>query len=175
MRVHPGEERWRTQRDVATLLAWQALRENDRERAARELRPILRVEPTYEPDPNLYSPSLRALTAQAKEALTAEPRHKVVIETEPTGQQVFLDGRPFGPSPAGLSVPAGSYRLEVSWDGRPGVPRLLRVEEDAQLRLVGEVDGKVSLESGPCLEAGGSHRAEIADSSGWLKFSTSTS
>lgn len=72
---------------------------------------ILRVEPAFRPDPDQYSPSYRSHFDQLRAQVKALPARRLVVTAEGKTGTVFVNGRPMGPTPATLVLPAGHYRV----------------------------------------------------------------
>ncbi len=59
----------------------------------------------------------------------------VIIESEPTGAEIYVDGRFVGQTPSTLHIVTGSHRVEVKSRGRQDWARDLEVLKDSQLTL----------------------------------------
>jgi hypothetical protein len=72
---------------------------------------ILRVEPTFRPDTDQYSPAYRRHFDDLRATVKAMPARKLVVTSEGKPGTVFVNGRPMGSTPLTLKLPAGQYRV----------------------------------------------------------------
>jgi hypothetical protein len=75
---------------------------------------ILRVEPTFRPDADQYSPAYRRHFDELRANVKAMPARKLVVTAEGRPGTVFVNGRAMGtagPTPLTLKLPAGQYRV----------------------------------------------------------------
>lgn len=75
--------------------------------------------PEIEPDARIVNPDMRAIFDEAKNEVLGGRRGSLVIETEPTGAELYLDGQFIGVSPETvLDVAQGPHYLRAVKDGR---------------------------------------------------------
>lgn len=79
--------------------------------------------------PAVYS-SFRAVQAEP-----AAQNGSVLIESEPTGAEIYVDGSFVGQTPSTLHLANGSHRVELKLHGRQDWARDLEVLKDSQLTL----------------------------------------
>ncbi|MFZ5467984.1 MAG: PEGA domain-containing protein, partial [Myxococcota bacterium] len=161
-RLPPTEERWRDVREVRTLLASIFLKTERKREAERELEALLRVEPEYRPDANLYPPSMRKFAEGVAGRLRREPSHALSVVTLPPGLPVLVEGKPLGSAPQTVRLPAGEYWVEASFGGRRGLPKKVRLPTRATVELDAGFEGAVYADVGPCLATGGSREERLA-------------
>ncbi len=163
-RIAPSHERWKTERELLTLLA-QAQLPSDAVAGEAALLSILRVEPTYQPDTGLYPPTFRKFVdgVRAKEA--GEPTNRLDVAVVPAGAEVYLGGCPVGSGPLSRHFPAGDYRVEADF-GHRGLVRTVRIPAPpalvAPVELASGVEGSLLADGGPCVEPGTERSANLA-------------
>ncbi len=77
---------------------------------------------------------VEALVA-APEGLAPNTSKGLILSSDPTGAQVWLDGDPAGTTPLEVELSAGEYQLEVQAEGHHPARRPVHVEADAALEL----------------------------------------
>ena len=84
-------------------------------RAAMER--VLALDPVARLDPELFSPAFRREFEAARGRVAARPRFQLRVTTRDGSGQGFVQGRPLGPVPVEVRLPAGSYRVGVEAGG----------------------------------------------------------
>jgi hypothetical protein len=84
-------------------------------RAAMER--VLALDPAARLDPELFSPAFRREFEAARGRVAARPRFRLLVTTRDGSGQGFVQGRPLGPVPVEVRLPAGSYRVGVEAGG----------------------------------------------------------
>jgi hypothetical protein len=79
--------------------------------ADRALEKLARTEPTYQPDPDSFSPGFRRRLEDRKAKLRLLPRRKLLVLSEGRPGTVYVNGREMGRTPLALTLPAGRYRI----------------------------------------------------------------
>ncbi len=133
-KISPTVKPWPVTAD-ALLLQGISLKALDRKPEATELfRRVLRVDPAYKLDPDIYTPS----TIQLFELLRKELQRtrKAVLQVQSTpGAEVFVDGRSVGKVPfKGEWVP-GSYRVSVAQAEQVSFPHVVTLPKEGALQI----------------------------------------
>jgi len=164
VRIAPSEQRWRAEREVATLLA-QAQLAADAAAAEATLAGILKVEPGYQPDTSLYPPTFRKFVDGVRERVAELAVNRLDVAVAPPGTAVYVGGRSLGVAPVSLHLPVAEYRVEADF-GHRGLVRLVRVPAPPSLvpplELAAAVEGAVYPDAGPCLDTGSDPAAGLA-------------
>lgn len=107
------------------------------ENAARDaIASVLRIDPTFELDPQSYPPSLIATFNSVKGALAATPRGAVKITTTPPAADVYLNGIKKGVTPIEIKdLPEGSYSLAIEANRYEKILRSVDVKNDARVEI----------------------------------------
>ncbi len=150
VRLPPSPDRWAAERDGLTLLA-QILQKTDPKGAEAALARVFRVEPDYRPDTSNYPPSFQKYVNGIRKAAKKKSTSRLDITTAPVGKPVYVGGRKVGVGPVSVRVPPGEYRVEADW-GHRGAVRTISVPS-APVELSAAVEGAVSPDGGPCVEA----------------------
>ncbi len=90
--------------------------------------------------------SLREAVAQVLEQGLGRPRGTLLVETEPTGAEVKIDGRMVGTAPLRRDVLAGEHTVDLSAAGQKPASQRIRIEPSTTktLRVLLAEDGKPS-------------------------------
>ncbi len=160
-RLAPSMDRWKVQRDVLTLLAQAQLPSNP-SAAEAALVAILRVDPFYQPDTELYPPTFRKFVEGLRTQQSEVPTNRLDVAVFPAGTAVYVGGCPIGPAPLSHRFPAGEYRVEADF-GHRGLARTVQIPPPpalvAPVELAAGVEGALLTDGGPCLETGAEHQA----------------
>ena len=165
-RSSPTGEPWPTI-VAALMLSAQISKNLDHSKEMNEaFRRILRMDPTYQGDPNVWPPStLRAFEAVRKELQRSK---KGVLRVSSLGggdASVFVDGREVGKTPLKLELPQGTYRLSLVAHDTVSFPRVVKLglgrEESVQVDM--GFEGSLSAQVPLCMSG---------EDSGALKFAT---
>lgn len=84
-------------------------------RAAMER--VLAFDPAASPDPDAFSPAFRKEFEAARKWVAARPRFRLRLAARSGSGEGVVDGRPAGPVPLELLLPAGTWRVAVEADG----------------------------------------------------------
>ena len=90
-------------------------------------------------DGRSYPPSYPELVARAVaqlEPLVASPSASVLIESDPAGATLAVDGRDAGAAPQTVMLVPGEHEVRATLDGYPESTRWLSVTKDENARLV---------------------------------------
>ncbi|HEX4622770.1 MAG TPA: PEGA domain-containing protein, partial [Myxococcaceae bacterium] len=109
-RLPPGAQRWKIF-TTAVLLQSQIDRERGKQDAADDaFKRILRLEPSFQLDPDYFAPSVRKRFDKLRSELARSRKEALAVRSTPSGAEVFLDGRRMGQTPFSAEVVAGSYQ-----------------------------------------------------------------
>ncbi len=163
-RLAPSVDRWRVERDLVTLLA-QAQSATNPPAAEAAMVSLLRVEPSYQPDRELYPPTFRKLVDGIRARQAETPTNRLDIAVSPTGRPVYIGGYPVGAAPLSHHFPAGEYRVEADFGHRSLVrtvlvPALPALAPPVELAL--SIEGALLADGGPCVEPGPDRGASLA-------------
>jgi hypothetical protein len=158
----PSESyRWRTLRDLASFQAMLYYYVGRRPDAEKALERILRVEPTFEPDHDSYSPDMWKLAEKVRKRLKEQTSATVSISSRPGGVPIAVDGRLMGKAPITLELPAGEYRVEALFGKERTLARTVRASGLTSVELDQSFDGAVRVASGPCFATNGDREARL--------------
>jgi len=170
-RFPPGPERWKLDAR-AELLDSQVIRRLGRVTEADELfRHVLRLQPSYQLDPDYFMPSMRQKFDRFRKELQATGRVRVEVKSLPAGAEIYLDGVKQGAvTPAALEVWPGDYELIVARDGQRSLPHQLAARRENSILVDLQFEGAIQLDRDPCFATrSGDERARLA---GALKVAT---
>jgi Carboxypeptidase regulatory-like domain/PEGA domain len=163
-RIAPSEKRWKVERDLLTLLA-QAQLSADLPGAEATLAAVLRVEPGYQPDSELYPPSFRKFVDGLRARQAETPTNRLDVAVSPSGKTVYVGGCPVGAAPLSHHFAAGEYRVEADFGHRsllrtvlvPPPPALV-----APIQLAMSIEGALFADGGPCVEPASDRSGTLA-------------
>jgi len=115
--------------------------------ALQALSAVLRTRPGFTLDRREYSPGTINLWEQARKNLSQAQRGELLVESDPAGAEIFLDGIKIGDTPYQGRWPYGIYHLYISHPGQGSAAR--RVEIGAQpvrVRLIMAFEGALELD-----------------------------
>lgn len=148
----------------ALVLQAQIYRNLDRSKYSREaLRRILRVDPTYRADPNVWPPStIRALDAVRKELQGVEKGLLRVSSLDGSGTSVYVDGREMGKTPLRLELPQGAYRVSLLSQNAESFPRVVNLGREAIVQVDMAFEGGLTAQVPLCLSGGDAGAIKLA-------------
>lgn len=118
----------------------------DQEAALRAFAVVLRTRPGMRLTRKEYAPRIIRLFEKARDRLESVPRSKLVVETEPSGAAVFLDGVRVGESPHITRLPQGRYHLRVEHEETGDASRWIQIgESTARVRFQLSFEGALEL------------------------------
>ncbi|MHB8872237.1 MAG: PEGA domain-containing protein [Myxococcaceae bacterium] len=161
-RLPPSRDRWTGIVDSHAMLAWICHRQNRPAEAAAAFDRILRVDPGFAPNANLYPPSLRKVADTVRARVKADSKVTLSVITRPEGIEVFVGGKPLGRAPVAVTLPKGEYLVEGTFDGRRGLPKRVELQTDAAVELDRAFEGAVRPDQGPCLSTSGGREGRLA-------------
>lgn len=118
------EEYWGTQLELASVLL-----EAQKQQSALQLfaRAVV-LAPNHEMDPERFSPFVRDGFADARRTAALLPRGSLVVESEPAGAEVIVDGEVRGVAPAEIEgLFSGEHVVALRMAGRAPFARLVPV------------------------------------------------
>ncbi len=87
-------------------------------RGRERLAQALILYPEVEPDARVFNPSMRQVFGDTKAKVLGGRRGSIIVETQPTGAEIYLDGKFMGVSPETiLQVAEGRHYLRAVKDG----------------------------------------------------------
>lgn len=106
---------------------------------------LLRLDPNWAPNLDLYPPATRNFVAQLRTRLAkTSQRVALKVTTRPAGIPVFVNAKPIGPSPQTVQLPRGVYTVEADWgEGLRGLPREVTVQGPASVELDKSFEGSI--------------------------------
>jgi hypothetical protein len=116
-------------------------------RAAMER--VAALDPDAQPDPAVYPPSYRRQFEEVRRAVGARPRHRLTITSPAPGGTAWLHGRHLGSTPATVDVPAGRFRVRVTWGGTGEAAEWIELGGDPAREVTLAVTPVAALESVP--------------------------
>ncbi len=125
---------------------------------------LLRADPKWAPDADLYPPATRNFVAKLRaKAEKKSTRVALSVTTRPSGLAVFVDGKPIGNSPQTILLPAGAYPVEVDWgEGKRGLTRTVLLEGGpASIELDKTFEGSVYPDK-LCVRTDGTRKGRLA-------------
>ncbi len=158
----PSDASWKDTREVLTLLAWVYVKEGKTLEAEQALKRILRIDPQYVPDPDLFPPSFREFAGKVRKSVEADATAKLVINTQPSRSPVFVEGRAFGDAPVVVQVPPGEYRVEARFGLGRGIARTVSADGTTMIALDEQFEGAVHAQRGPCISTAGTREARLS-------------
>jgi len=154
-RTPPREEGlWATTVEALMLVA-QIHKSVERIRDSNEaFRRILRVEPQYQADTNIWPPrTVRALEGVRRDLLRAKKGVLQVATLAGSGASasVFVDGREVGRTPLRVELPRGTYRLSLVSGEEVSFPREVKVDGEVLVQVDLTFEGSVRAQVPLCL------------------------
>lgn len=100
------------------LLGATHLLRGEQDRGRERLAQAVILFPEIEPDARVFNPSMRQVFSETKGRVLSGKRGSLVIESEPSGAEIYLDGKFLGVSPETvLEVAEGRHYLRAVKDG----------------------------------------------------------
>jgi hypothetical protein len=110
---------------------------------------VAALDPDAQPDPAVYPPSYRRQFEEVRRAVGARPRHRLTITSPAPGGTAWLHGRRLGSTPATVDVPAGRFRVRVTWGGTAEAAEWIELGGDPAREVTLAVTPVAALESVP--------------------------
>lgn len=115
---------------------------------------VLRLQPHYQLDPDLYAPSIRQSFDKLRREQAKSRKVKVAVKSTMPASDVYLDGLAAGQTPLTLEIPAGTYDINLVKGSAVSFPRQLQAQgADTPLLVDLAFEGAVSASPFPCLGA----------------------
>lgn len=104
--------------ETLMLLGITHLFQGETARGRERLAQAVVLEPTIEPDARYFNPSQRATFSRVRNRMLKARRGSLIVETEPSGAEIYIDGKFIGVSPETvLDVVEGRHYVRVVKDG----------------------------------------------------------
>ncbi len=152
-RLPVGTERW-SLTTSGELLRALIYRNTRREKPADEaFRRVLRLDPTYQMDPNYYSPNTRARFDRVRKEVETAKKVRLAVTSLPPASNVgvYLDGRLVGTTPFSAELLAGQYELALAKDQERSLPHALNLRNETSLQVDFGFESAVHPQRLPCL------------------------
>lgn len=152
-RTPPTEEGlWATTVEALMLVA-QIHKSVERIRDSNEaFRRILRVEPQFQADTNIWPPrTIRTLEGARRDLRRAKKGVLQVATLSGSGASVFVDGREVGKTPLRVELPRGTYRLSLVSGDEVSFPREVKVDGEVLVQVDLAFEGSVRAQVPLCL------------------------
>lgn len=120
---------------------------------------ILRLDPRYELDLDLYPQSTVQRFRQLRSELGKLSMETVEIVSAPAGARVYLDGVEAGTTPYLGVIPKGTYRLELQHGGAWALPRDLVVNGRTTVQV--NLEFESAIRPGPCIATSEGERERL--------------
>lgn len=78
---------------------------------------------------------IHSATTPVNDVPTSQETGSVLISSDPSGAEIYIDGEFAGQTPSTIRLPSGSHRIEVKSQGKQEWERSLEVWKDSQLTL----------------------------------------
>ena len=147
------------------LMLVKALAENriNKSKSDDTFRVLAAIRPDYVPDPGLTPPDVSSRFSEIAEEV-AERASTLVVETNPAGAEVFVDGASQGRSPVTMTLPNGLHFISAK--GLKSAKRRIELDKDTTLTLsTGDPRAKLAPEFIEALQDGAA-RSELEEISG---------
>lgn len=132
--------------DTCLFVVRAAIETGDTAAAEAQTRGCRRLVPRIQASPYTHTPEVRALVARIDTELARESTGELVVESEPSGCIVRINGVHFGQTPLRTrELPHGEYRVQVECDETlPGrVHTLVLGADDSRIRVDTDFDRAV--------------------------------
>ncbi len=97
--------------------------------AYAEFKKVLYLDPKKHLTTKKYSPAIVKAFERAKQDMSKVPKGTVLIDTVPTGCNVFINAKDYGQSPINAVLPVGEYFVKVQKEGYLDWYQLISVED----------------------------------------------
>ncbi|MBI2897459.1 MAG: PEGA domain-containing protein [Deltaproteobacteria bacterium] len=144
----PGdfEESWGTQLELASVLL-EARKQNS---ALQLFARAVVLAPNHEMDPERFSPFVREAFADARRTAALLPRGSVILQSDPAGAEVMIDGQTRGVTPVEIDdLFSGEHVVALHASGRAPFARLIPIGAGSSSRvtvLLGPESGEEATE-----------------------------
>jgi len=143
----PIPQRWDLYVKAHIFLGIAQSGDKQEDRALQSFATVLRCRPEMQLSRKEYSPRIIRLWEKAKKRLSALPRGKLVVDSEPGGAEVYLDGKSIGTTPYIGDAYYGRYHLHVHHKVAGSASRRVDIgKEAARIHLFLAFEGALDLE-----------------------------
>lgn len=146
-RMPSGPARWRLwiRTKLFEGIAYDGLGKWDA--ALKAFATVLRTRPEMKLSRREYAPRIVRLWNRARQRLAALPRGRLVVDSEPSGARIELDGRAFGATPQIVELPVGHYHLHLVHPDSGSASRWIEIAAaPARIRVQLRFEGAIDLE-----------------------------
>ncbi len=149
-RVSPLTKPWSARVDAAMLEALVLKSQSKKAEFSEAIRKVLRLEPNYAADANLYTPGfLQEVDKLRKENQRAKKFRLELRSTSPA--EVFLDGRLMGKTPYKADLLPATYRVTLVSQEAQSFARIVDLRKDETMNVDMAFEGAVSNQTPLCL------------------------
>jgi hypothetical protein len=151
-RLPPGPERWKAFSD-AQLIRGMALHASRRREASDDaFRAVLRIDPRHVMSADGFSPLFRQRFEKLRKELARAKKHRLAVQTTPSGAGVWVDGFLLGHAPLSSELPAGSYQVLAGKPEAFSFPHPIALRDDTALRIDLAFEQSIPPSRVPCLQ-----------------------
>ncbi|TQF09570.1 PEGA domain-containing protein [Myxococcus llanfairpwllgwyngyllgogerychwyrndrobwllllantysiliogogogochensis] len=153
-RLPVGDARWKLYVNAQLLHGLNYRAMGKQKESDTAFRSVLRLQPTYELDPDYFAPSVRQGFDKLRRELNLARKVKLSVKSTLPTSDVYLDGLKMGQTPLTLDVLAGTYDLNLVKGEAISFPRQIQAQgADTPLLVDLAYEGSVSATPFPCLAA----------------------
>lgn len=151
-RLPVGEPRWKLYADAQLLQALNYRAMGKTKESENAFRNVLRLQPDYELDPDMFAPSVRQGFDKLRKDMAKARKVKLSVKSTQPASDVYLDGLKVGLTPLTMEVAAGTYEITLVKGTTTSFPRQVQVQgTDTNLLIDVAYEGSVSTSPYPCL------------------------
>ncbi len=126
--------------EILMLLGATHILRGEDAKGRERLAQALTLDPTVEPDPTIFNPSMRTIFKSAQAAVNKARKGSIAITSSPSYGEVFVDGKFVGIAPATVdSTLEGRHYVRVVRDGYREFGTVIAVKGNAEASEVAEL------------------------------------
>ncbi len=144
---------WKVTAQALVLQGVVSLSLNKKPDALESFRRVLRVEPSHTLSGDEFAPSVISQFEAVKRELARLKKTQVQFQSSRAGDEVLVDGRVIGTTPAKLELIAGTYRVLLRSKDRASFVRVISTPRDALVNVDLATEGALAVQPPLCLDA----------------------
>lgn len=144
---------WKVTAQALVLQGVVSLSLNKKPDALESFRRVLRVEPTHALNGDEFAPSVISQFEAVKRELARLKKTQVQFQSSRSGDEVLVDGRVIGTTPAKLELIPGTYRVLLRSKDRVSFVRVITTPRDALVNVDLATEGTLAVQPPLCLDA----------------------
>jgi len=114
--------------EVLMLLGATHILRGEDKTGAKRLAQAIAIDPSVEPDPRIFNPSMREIFQDAAKKLAERPQGTVSMTSNPSYAEVYLDGKFVGVTPTAMDkVPEGRHFVRLVREGYKSWGKVIEV------------------------------------------------